>query len=64
MIDPSGRPFTGDNIGESLATRGLLAELRLAGEVTGGPAPFAKKDRSRFLQRLDEAVHAARRARR
>jgi uncharacterized protein YaiI (UPF0178 family) len=39
----------------------LLEELRRSGEVTGGPAPFAKADRSRFLARLDEAVHAARR---
>jgi uncharacterized protein YaiI (UPF0178 family) len=35
--------------------------LRQAGEVTGGPAPFAKADRSRFLSKLDEVVHAARR---
>jgi uncharacterized protein YaiI (UPF0178 family) len=44
-----------------MATRELLDELRQSGEVTGGPAPFAKAARSRFLARLDEAVHAARR---
>jgi uncharacterized protein YaiI (UPF0178 family) len=64
VIGPGGRPFTEDNIGEVMAGRELLSELREAGEVTGGPAPFAKKDRSRFLQRLDEAVHAIRRKRR
>jgi uncharacterized protein YaiI (UPF0178 family) len=39
----------------------LLDVLRQFGEVTGGPAPFAKADRPRFLARLNEAVHAARR---
>ena len=61
VIGPAGRPFTDDNIGEVLATRGLLSELRETGEISGGPPPFGKKDRSRFLQRLDEAVHACRR---
>ena len=64
VIGPAGRPFTEDNIGEVMATRGLLSELRETGEVTGGPPPFGKKDRSRFLQRLDEAVHAIRRKQR
>jgi hypothetical protein len=64
VIGPGGRPFTEDNIGEVMATRELLSELRETGEVTGGPAPFANKDRSRFLQRLDEAVHAIRRKQR
>jgi uncharacterized protein YaiI (UPF0178 family) len=61
VIGPGGRPFTEENIGEVVATRDLLSELRETGEVTGGPPPFGKKDRSRFLQRLDEAVHAIRR---
>jgi len=61
VIGPSGRPFTEENIGEAMAARELLSELRQTGEVRGGPAPFAKTDRSRFLQRLDEAVHAIRR---
>jgi uncharacterized protein YaiI (UPF0178 family) len=49
-----------DSTGDWLATRALLDVLRQSGEVTGGPAPFAKADRSRFLSKLDEAVHAAR----
>ena len=60
-LNPRGRVFTPESIGEALATRGLLSELRETGEVTGGPPPFSKKDRSRFLQKLDEAVHAIRR---
>jgi uncharacterized protein YaiI (UPF0178 family) len=58
VLGPKGKPFTEDNIGAALATRNLLADLREMGEVTGGPPPFAKKDRSLFLQQLDQAVNA------
>ena len=56
-----GTEFTEDAIGEALATRALLDMLRQSGEFGGGPAPFAKADRSRFLSKLDETIHAARR---
>jgi len=58
VLGPKGKPFTEDNIGAVLATRNLLADLREMGEVTGGPPPFAKKDRSLFLQQLDQAINA------
>ena len=61
VLGPTGRPFTEENIGEALATRNLLAEMRGAGMETGGPAPFEPRDRSRFLQALDQAVQALRR---
>ena len=61
-IGSSGRPFTEDNIGDALATRALLADLRGAGEQTRGPAPFDPRDRSRFLQALEQAVQASLRA--
>ena len=61
VIGPTGRPFTESNIGDAIATRTLLADMRGAGLDTGGPAPFDPRDRSRFLQALDEAVHALRR---
>jgi len=60
-IGPTGKPFTENNIGESVATRNLLSELRDAGEITGGPPPLKKRDRSRFLQQLDEVVQSIRR---
>jgi uncharacterized protein YaiI (UPF0178 family) len=60
-IGPTGRPFTEDNIGDAVATRDLLSVLRDAGEITGGPAPLTKRDRSRFLQALDEAIQDIRR---
>jgi uncharacterized protein len=61
VLAPTGKPLTDDNIGSALATRNLLAELHEVGEVTGGPPPFSKRDRSRFLEGLDRAVHEIRR---
>jgi uncharacterized protein YaiI (UPF0178 family) len=61
VLGPTGRAFTRDSIGEALASRDLMTQLRDLGTVTGGPAPFGKRDRSRFLQRLDETIQAARR---
>jgi len=56
VLDPRGRVFTEDSIGEALARRALLAHLRELGTLTGGPAPVGIRDRSRFAQRLDELV--------
>jgi uncharacterized protein YaiI (UPF0178 family) len=47
--------------GAPVATRDLLSELRGAGEITGGPPPLKKRDRSRFLQQLDEVIQSIRR---
>jgi uncharacterized protein len=60
VLGPAGRVFTEESIGEALASRELLSHLRDLGTITGGPAPFEKRDRSRFLQRLDETVQAIR----
>ena len=60
-LNPRGRVFTPESIGEALATRELMADLREAGNITGGPAPFGKTDRSRFLRHLDEVVNAVKR---
>ena len=56
VIGPTGRPFTTSSIGAAIATRAIMADLRAGGDAIGGPAPFAKADRSRFLQALDEAL--------
>ena len=56
VLAHNGRPFTPASIGGALATRAIMADLRAGGDVVGGPAPFAKADRSRFLQALDEAL--------
>ena len=56
VIGHNGKPFTNASIGGALATRSIMADLRVGGDVVGGPAPFAKAHRSRFLQALDEAL--------
>ena len=61
VIGTIGKPFTDNNIGDVVATRDLLSELRSAGELTGGPQPLSKHDQSRFLQQLDEAIQSIRR---
>ncbi|MES2441280.1 MAG: YaiI/YqxD family protein [Pseudomonadota bacterium] len=56
VLSPTGKPFTTSSIGSAIATRAIMADLRAGGDVIGGPAPFAKTDRSRFLQALDTAL--------
>jgi uncharacterized protein len=56
VIGHNGKPFTAASIGGAIATRAIMADLRSGAGVTGGPAPFARADRSRFLQALDEAL--------
>jgi uncharacterized protein len=61
VIGTTGMPFTDANIGSALATRDLLSDLRGAGAVTGGPPPFQKRDRSRFLHGLDQIIQELKR---
>jgi len=61
VLGPKGKPFTDDSIGNAVASRELSQHLREMGVHTGGPAPMAKKDRSRFLAKLDELINAIRR---
>jgi hypothetical protein len=57
VLSPSGKPFTASSIGNAVAVRAIMADLRAgAGESIGGPAPFSRSDRSRFLSALDEAL--------
>jgi hypothetical protein len=58
-IRPNGEPFSEDGIGMALANRELMQGLREAGEITGGPRPFSKADRSHFLDRLETTVREA-----
>ena len=56
VIGNNGKPFTAGSIGGAIATRAIMADLRAGGDAIGGPPPFAKTDRSRFLSALDEAI--------
>ncbi|MFL6971722.1 MAG: YaiI/YqxD family protein [Xanthobacteraceae bacterium] len=61
-IAPTGRAFSEESIGMTLATRNLMDSLRSAGEITGGPKPFSASDRSAFLSALDQAIVRLQRA--
>ncbi len=61
VIGPTGRVFSAQSIGNDLANRNLLTELRETGEIRGSGRPFTKLDRSRFLQALDTALQQIRR---
>jgi uncharacterized protein len=61
VLDQRGGEFTEDNIGSALANREMMSHLRDLGTLTGGPAPYSARDRSRFLHRLDEAIRTIRR---
>lgn len=62
VLGPKGEEFTEDNIGSAVAMRELMQDLRHMGEVRGGPSPMTKKDRSNFLNKLDQIIQAVRRA--
>ncbi|MDX2142965.1 MAG: YaiI/YqxD family protein [Rhodospirillaceae bacterium] len=59
VLRPNGEPLDQSSIGMAAAMRDLNTHLRDSGMITGGPAPFNKNDRSRFLDRLETAVRAA-----
>jgi len=61
VLSPTGKPFTTSSIGSAIATRAIMADLRAGGDQLGGPAPFSRTDRSRFLQALDTALVAIKR---
>lgn len=56
VLAPNGKPFTTNSIGSAVAVRAIMADLRAGGDRIGGPPPFAKEDRSRFLSALDAAL--------
>jgi len=59
VLRHNGEEFTPASIGTAIATRAIMADLRAGMDgVGGGPAPFSKADRSRFLQALDRMMVA------
>ncbi|MEM6973621.1 MAG: YaiI/YqxD family protein [Pseudomonadota bacterium] len=64
VLKPNGEAFTTANIGQALAMRDLMADLRAANPLGqgGGQKPFSKADRSRFREALERALRAATRS--
>jgi uncharacterized protein YaiI (UPF0178 family) len=58
----AGKLFTADTIGVQSAMRDFNQDLREAGAITGYNAPFSQRDRSNFLQALDQLVRRAMRS--
>lgn len=61
VLAHTGKPFTAASIGGAIATRAIMADLRAGLDQVGGPAPFTKANRSRFLSALDAALVRLRR---
>lgn len=62
VLRPNGKPLDANSISMAVAMRDLTAHLRETGEITGGPSAFTPRDRSRFLDALETAVQAVKRA--
>jgi uncharacterized protein len=59
VLAHTGKSFDAAGIGNAIATRAIMADLRAGMDGPGGgPAPFGKADRSRFLQELDRVLVA------
>ena len=61
-IDPRGDLYSAEGIGERLAIRDFMADLRGAGVQTGGPPPFSLQAKQRFASTLDRELTRAVRA--
>ena len=66
VLRHDGKPFDAASIGSALATRAIMEDLRagmdgIGANNLGGPPPFSKADRSRFLQALDRVLTGMRR---
>jgi uncharacterized protein len=62
-LGPTGKAFTDANIGAAVAMRDLQRHLRETGESRGFNAVFTPRDRSRFLEAMEQAVQALKRER-
>ncbi|GIT92378.1 UPF0178 protein [Jannaschia pagri] len=65
-LDPRGQEFTETSIGDTVATRDLMAELRpgmmgQSGGQSSGPAPYSQRDRALFKVGLDRVLNRLKR---
>ncbi len=61
VLGPKGKEFNEENIGMAVASRDLMAHLRQTGEIVGGQKPISQKDKSYFLQTIDQIIQSIRR---
>lgn len=62
-VSANGKVYDENSIGSAIAQRALMEQLRSTGEILGGPKPFDRNDRSRFLQSLDQIIQKEHRRR-
>tara|TARA_B100000949_G_C13952612_1_gene313520 strand:+ start:81 stop:539 length:459 start_codon:yes stop_codon:yes gene_type:complete len=63
VLSPKGKAFTENSIGQAVATRAIMEDLRGMGEQTSGPASFKPADRSNFLSALEVEIQKLKRGR-
>ena len=56
VIDPRGARYSEENIGEALAVRNFMHELREGGVVTGGPKGFGPREAQQFAATFDQEL--------
>ena len=56
VLTPRGERLDANSIGERLAMRDMMEELRSTGVDIGGPAPFSQADRRAFANALDRLM--------
>ncbi len=56
VLGPTGKPFTEATIGMAVAMRDLNSHLRETGEISGNNPSFTARDRSTFLQALEQII--------
>ncbi len=61
VLNTKGEFFTVTNIKNALAMRDLMDELRVSGEITGGPAPFSDRQRVNFINALNRFLQRGKR---
>jgi uncharacterized protein len=61
VLDPRGEEHTAETIGERLSVRDFMEQARIAGVVTGGPAPYDARAKQAFAAALDRALTRLRR---
>ena len=56
VLDPRGQEHTAETVGERLSVRDFMEQARMAGMITGGPAPYDARARQAFAAALDRVL--------